>query len=73
MSGEDLRVAEFALSTGPLRDQLVAAILSGEKTTTTGLLVGYERDREPLPHPALRQAVVDSAGHWVLESVFAGP
>lgn len=64
MSREDLPVAEFAFP-GPLRDQLVAAILGGEKTTTTGLLVGYERDGEPLPHPGLRQAVVDSAGHRV--------
>ncbi len=64
MPREDLPVAEFAFP-GPLRDQLVAAILSGEKTTTTGLLVGYERDGEPLPHPGLRQAVVDSAGHRV--------
>ncbi len=64
MSREDLPVAEFAFP-GPLRDQLVAAILGGEKTTTTGLLVGYERDDEPLPHPGLRQAVVDSAGHRV--------
>ena len=58
-SREDLPVAEFAFP-GPLRDQLVAAILSGEKTTTTGLLVGYERDSEPLPRPGLRQAVLDS-------------
>jgi uncharacterized protein YhfF len=64
MSREDLPVAEFAFP-GPLRDQLVAAILSGEKTTTTGLLMGYEREGEPLPRPGLRQAVVDSAGHRV--------
>ena len=64
MSREDLPVAEFAFP-GPLRDQLVAAILSGEKTTTTGLLAGYEREGEALPCPGLRQAVVDSAGHRV--------
>jgi hypothetical protein len=56
MSREGLPVAEFAFP-GPLRDQLVAAILSGGKTTTTGLLAGYERDGEPLPRPGSRQAV----------------
>lgn len=40
-------VAEFAFP-GPLRDQLVAAILSGTKTTTSALLAGYGPD-EPLP------------------------
>ena len=37
MSADDLPVVEFAFP-GPLRDQLVAAILAGEKTTTTGLV-----------------------------------
>jgi uncharacterized protein YhfF len=49
----------------PLRDQLVAAILAGEKTTTTGLVTDYEHENEPLPSPGLRQAVVDSAGRPV--------
>jgi uncharacterized protein YhfF len=62
MPPEDLPVAEFAFP-GPLRDQLVAAILAGSKTTTSGLVADYEHDREPLPHPGLRQVVVDSAGH----------
>jgi uncharacterized protein YhfF len=61
---EDLPVAEFAFP-GPLRDQLVAAILSGAKTTTTGLAADYEHEGEPLPRPGQRQAVVDSAGHRV--------
>ena len=64
MSMEDLPIAEFAFP-GPLRDQLVAAILSGSKTTTTGLMADYEHEREPLPHPGLRQAVVDSTGDRV--------
>jgi uncharacterized protein YhfF len=64
MPPEDLPVAEFAFP-GPLRDQLVAAILAGSKTTTSGLVADYEHDREPLPHPGLRQVVVDSAGHPV--------
>lgn len=61
---EDLPVAEFAFP-GPLRDQLVAAILDGSKTTTTGLLVEYEREAEPLPEPGQRFAVPDSAGQLV--------
>ena len=56
-----LSVGEFGFP-GPLRDQLVAAILSGAKTTTSGLLLGYERDGEPLPRPADRWVVIDSAG-----------
>ena len=58
---DDLPVAEFAFP-GPLRDQLVAAIVAGEKTTTTGLLAEYERESRPLPSPGLREVVVDSAG-----------
>jgi uncharacterized protein YhfF len=61
---EDLPVAEFAFP-GPLRDQLVAAILDGRKTTTSGLVADYEHEKEPLPHPGLRQAVIDSAGQRV--------
>lgn len=64
MSSEDLPLAEFAFP-GPLRDQLVAAILSGAKTTTTGLVADYEHEDEPLPRPGLRQAVADSAGNRV--------
>jgi uncharacterized protein YhfF len=56
---EDLPVAEFAFP-GPLRDQLVAAIVADSKTTTTGLVADYENEGEPLPRPGLRQVVVDS-------------
>ena len=70
-----LGVGEFAFP-GPLRDQLVAAIITGTKTTTTGLLADYELDAEPLPRPGEisvtcisemprpgdRQVVIDSAG-----------
>ena len=56
-----LGVGEFAFP-GPLRDQLVAAIIDGTKTTTTGLLADYELDAEPLPRPGDRQVVIDSAG-----------
>ena len=64
MPWEDLPVAEFAFP-GPLRDQLVAAILDGRKTTTSGLVAGYEHENEPLPHPGLLQAVIDSGGRRV--------
>jgi uncharacterized protein YhfF len=64
MDAGRLSVGEFAFP-GPLRDQLVAAILDGAKTTTTGLLDDYERDGEPLPRPGDREVVVDSAGEPV--------
>ncbi|GAB4106634.1 hypothetical protein GCM10028790_56530 [Micromonospora taraxaci] len=61
---DDLPLAEFAFP-GPLRDTLVGAILSGAKTSTTGLLIGYERANEPLPEVGQLSAVVDSAGRRV--------
>jgi uncharacterized protein YhfF len=64
MVPEDLPVAEFAFP-GPLRDQLVAAILTGAKTTTTGLVADFEHEGSPLPRRGLRQAVIDSAGNRV--------
>jgi uncharacterized protein YhfF len=64
MDPEDLPVAEFAFP-GPLRDQLVAAILAGEKTTTSALVADYEHEGEPLPRPGQRFAVADSAGNRV--------
>jgi uncharacterized protein YhfF len=64
MTSSRLSVGEFAFP-GPLRDQLVAAILSGAKTTTSGLLLGYERDGEPLPRCGDRWVVIDSAGEPV--------
>jgi uncharacterized protein YhfF len=57
----DLPIAESAFP-GPLRDQLVAAILAGRKSTTTGLVADYEHEHEPLPRPGRREVVVDSAG-----------
>ncbi|MEV4766325.1 ASCH domain-containing protein [Micromonospora chokoriensis] len=64
MDLDDLPLAEFAFP-GPLRDTLVGAILSGAKTSTTGLLVGYECANEPLPQVGELSAVVDSAGRRV--------
>lgn len=58
---DDLPVTEFGFP-GPLRDKLVAAILSGAKTATSGLLLGYTHDDEPLPRAGEVFAVVDSAG-----------
>ncbi|MFJ2723057.1 ASCH domain-containing protein [Streptomyces sp. NPDC091412] len=51
--------AQFAFP-GPLRDRLVAAILDGSKTATTGLLAEYEHEGEHLPSVGQRSVVVDS-------------
>jgi len=63
-----LPLAEFGFP-GPLRDRLVAAILAGDKTATSSLLIEYERAGEPLPVVGTRQAVPDSAGAVVAEIV----
>ncbi|MDZ7928970.1 ASCH domain-containing protein [Rhodococcus sp. NPDC076796] len=55
----DLPIVEFAYP-GPLRDALVAAVLSGEKTSTASLLAQYVD--EELPRVGERGAVVDSTG-----------
>jgi uncharacterized protein YhfF len=57
-----VRKAEFGFQGTPLREQLVAAVLRGEKTATAGLLVDYERDGEALPEVGERYAVVDNDG-----------
>src|ERR1043166_3843624 len=64
MNLDDLPRIEFAFP-GPLRDQLVAAILSGAKTSTSGLVLAYERENEPLPKPGQMLAVVDSSDRRV--------
>lgn len=51
--------AEFAFP-GPLRDQLVTAILDGSKTSTTSLVIQYEHDGDPLPEAGSRSVLVDS-------------
>jgi uncharacterized protein YhfF len=61
---DDLPVAEFAFP-GPLRDRLLAAILSGAKTSTSSLVLGYERENEPLPAVGELAAVVDSQNRRV--------
>ncbi|MFF2050964.1 ASCH domain-containing protein [Leifsonia sp. NPDC058194] len=64
----DLPLAEFGFP-GTLRDRLVAAILAGEKTATSSLLVEYEREGEPLPVVGARAVVPDSDGRAVAEIV----
>jgi len=61
MDYSTLPIAEFAFP-GPLRDQLVAAILDGTKTSTTGTAREYEVEQEEVPKPGDREVVVDSAG-----------
>ena len=50
---------------GPSRDRLVAAVLSGEKVSTTGLLAEFEAEREELPPVGERSALIDSAGQEI--------
>lgn len=61
MPASPRRICEFAFP-GPLRDRLVAAVLAGDKTATTSLLVDWQADGEPLPEPGERQTVIDSRG-----------
>lgn len=49
----------------PLREQLVAAVLRGEKTATAGLLVDYEREGDSLPEPGQRYLLVDAEDRGV--------
>jgi uncharacterized protein YhfF len=58
-SMDDLPPYELAFP-GPLRDKLVAAVLSGAKTSTTGLFRGYEAEGEALPQAGERFALLDS-------------
>ena len=60
----DLPVSEYGFP-GPLRDRLVAAILTGAKTSTTSLFFEYERDGEPFPEVGDRAVVIDSVGEPV--------
>lgn len=50
---------------GPLRDQLVAAVLDGRKVSTSGLLVEYEIEKEELPPVGERSALIDSDGREI--------
>ena len=59
-----LPIVEFAFP-GPLRDQLVAAILDGSKTSTTSTLIEYAIEQEDLPVIGQREVVIDSDGKGV--------
>jgi len=61
---ETMPIAEFAFP-GALRDRLVGLVISGAKTTTTGLLVEYELDGESVGRPGDLSVVVDSDGRRV--------
>lgn len=54
-----LPCGEFAFP-GPLRDALVTAIVDGTKTTTTSLLVEYQRGHDPREGVGALEAVLDS-------------
>ena len=63
---EQQPLPEFLLAfPGPLRDPLVSAVLSGAKTSTTGLLADYEHEGDPLPYVGERSRLIDSAGRTV--------
>jgi len=55
------RICEFGVP-GELRDRLVSAVLRGEKTATSSLMVEWQHESEPLPKPGERETVIDSAG-----------
>lgn len=59
-----LPTLEFSFP-GPLRDTLVAAVLDGSKTSTTGLLRGYAVENLQLPVAGSRSVVVDSENRQV--------
>ncbi len=51
MSDEPASLPPLTLGAGELQDQLVAAVLAGEKTATTSLHRSYLAEGEPLPQP----------------------
>lgn len=54
-----LKPAEFGFPRTELRRDLVAAILRGKKTSTTGLVSDYQRDQDPLPEVGERFLLID--------------
>ena len=59
-----LPIGEYAFS-GPLRDRLVGAILSGAKTATSSLAEAWRRAGDPMPRVGDLEVVVDSAARLV--------
>jgi uncharacterized protein YhfF len=64
VDSREVPIAEFGFP-GPLRDRLVAAILSGAKTSTTGLYEEYRREGSPIEKVGSTSLVVDSGGNGV--------
>ncbi|WP_420174453.1 ASCH domain-containing protein [Luteococcus sp. OSA5] len=64
MDLEELPIGEYAFP-GPLRDRLVGAILSGEKTATSWLQEEEDRFGDEPTVPGYREVVVDSVGEPV--------
>jgi uncharacterized protein YhfF len=61
MTGNPFDLPPFELAyPGPLRDQLVAAVLSGAKTSMSSLLDEYTGEDDPLPVAGQRYVLVDS-------------
>ena len=60
-----METTELGFAGTPLREQLVAAVLRGDKTATAGLLVDYEREGVALPQPGRRSLLVDNDGEGV--------
>jgi len=60
MPPADLPVAEFAFP-GPVRDRLVAAVLAGRKTTTSGLIAEYSLPSSPAARVLLQRRSASSA------------
>ncbi len=54
-----MRKAEFGFTGTDLRDRLVAAILGGDKTSTSSLLSDYEQEGEALPEVGERLMVAE--------------
>lgn len=59
-----LPIVEFAFP-GLLREQLLAAILDGSKTSTTPTLIEDEVENEELPRIGQQELVINSAGKGV--------
>ena len=59
MSDQELELFELGFPRTDLRRRLVAAVLSGEKRATSGLLTDYERVGEPLPRVGDRFHLID--------------
>ena len=57
----------FAMPGSELRRELVALVLDGTKTATSGLLADMELEGVTVPTPGLREAVIDADGRFVGE------